>query len=362
MAGDQVDGRRDDRPLILIVDDDPDMVGLLATITRNHGFRSTLASDCESALAICEKYRPNVVLLDIKLSGPRSGFDVCRELKANLGTADIPVFFVTGLDRSDPLLSEGFEVGAHDIIFKPISSVDLLGRLRVALREQQTREAYRKLALQDPFTGLSNRRQLIIHVTEALMSSRRDGSVGGMIIADIDHLMVVNDRHGYDLGDELILTLSRLMRRLTGQNCLAGRLGGDEMALVMMHTTRDAIKQTADRLRRTFAAIAFDATTQPKHFTLGVGCTAFGGEASTMDADAVLRQADTSLFAAKLLGRGRSNVFWELDAENLPVIEASKRHSRTKRREKTNRSFVGVQKDVTVEPDAAPPASPKAGA
>lgn len=81
-----------------------------------------------------------------------------------------------------------------------------------------------------------------------------------------------------------------------------------------------------------------------------------------MDADAVLRQADTSLYAAKLLGRGRSNAFWELDADNLPVIEASKRHSRTKRREKTNRSFVGVQKDATIESDATPPASPKAGA
>lgn len=346
---------RDDRPLILVVDDDPDMVNFLAAVTRDHGYRTTLASDCESALIISDKYRPNAILLDISLVG-RDGFEVCREIKSNLGTADIPVIFVTGMDRTDELLSQCFELGAHDVIFKPVSRVDLLGRLRVVIREQHLREAYRKLALQDPFTNLANRRQLIIHITEALMASRRDGSTSGMIIADIDHLMVVNDRHGYDLGDELILTLSRLMRRLTGVNCKAGRLGGDELALVMKQTTPDAIKQTADRLRQTFAAIAFDAKTTPKHFTIGLGAAMYNGDPVTLDADTLLRQADTALYAGKLLGRGRVAAFWDMDPANLPVIEPGKRHSRTKRRERTNRSFVGVHPDAAVQ--AAPNPEP----
>ena len=349
---------RDDRPLVLVVDDDPDSATLLSTVTRDHGYRTTLAADCESALIISDKYRPNAILLDISLPG-RDGFEVCREIKGNLGTADIPVIFVTGMERTDDLLSQCFEIGAHDVIFKPISRVDLLGRLRVVIREQHLRDAYRKLALQDPFTNLANRRQLIINITEALMASRRDGSTSGMIIADIDHLMVVNDRPGYDLGDELILTLRRLMRRLTGVHCKAGRLGGDELALVMKQTTPEAIRQTADRLRQTFAAIAFDAKTIPKHFTIGLGAAMYNGDPPSVDADCLLRQADTALYAGKLRGRERMAAFWDLDPNNLPVIEPGKRHSRLKRRERTNRSFVGVLLDGAMQSPANPePISP----
>lgn len=347
------DNERDDRPLVLVVDDDQDMVNYLAAITRDHGYRTTMAADCESALIISEKYKPNAILLDIQLPG-RDGFEVCREIKSNLGTADIPIIFVTGQDKSDELLGKCFEMGAHDVVFKPVNRVDLLGRLRVVIREQHLREAYRRLALMDPFTNLANRRQLIIHITDAMMATRRDGSTSAMIIADIDHLMVANDRHGYDLGDELILTLSRLMRRLTGLNCKAGRLGGDELALVLKHTTPEAVKQTADRLRQTFSAIAFDAKTSPKHFSIGLGAAVFNGETQAMDADVLLRQADVALYAGKLLGRGRMACYWELDPDNLPVIEPSKRHSRTKRRERTNRSFVGVQNEAPPKTELPP--------
>lgn len=347
---------RDDQPLILIVDDDLSFVRMITHIAQNAGFRTTSAADGHTGLAIAEKYTPNVILLDVDIPD-MNGFDVCREIKTRLSTADIPVIFVTGADRTDPLVEQCFAIGANDIIGKPISKVDVLARLRVVLREQQLRDAYRKLALEDPFTTLANRRQLFLTITESLMMSRRDQSESVLLIADIDALMVANDRHGYDLGDELILTFARLVKRICGADARGARLGGDELAIVLRNSSREAGLALADRLRQTFAAIAFDASTSPKHFSACFGLASYRGESPDFSADDFLRQADTALFAAKQLGRNRLVAFWQLDPNNLPEIAPGKRHGRTRTRRKTDRSFVGVP---TADPQtaASPPAEP----
>src|SRR5262249_26291964 len=106
-----------DRKLVLIVDDTPTNIAVVAGVLKD-SFRTKVATNGEKALAIAnDADKPDLILLDVTLPG-MDGFEICRRLKANTSTRDIPVIFLTGkTDALDEV--KGFEVGAVDYIHKP---------------------------------------------------------------------------------------------------------------------------------------------------------------------------------------------------------------------------------------------------
>jgi diguanylate cyclase (GGDEF)-like protein len=235
--------------------------------------------------------------------------------------------------------------------------VELVSRIRVALREQHLRDAYRRLAVEDPYTGLANRRHFILNITESILTAQRTGDESVLVIADIDNLMSYNDRYGHDLGDEAILTLGRLFKRFQSPTCRVGRLGGEELAIVMSRTSRQSAWSLCDRLRRTFAAIAFDAMTSPKHFTACFGMSSYAGQPAEFDVDQFLLQSDIALCAAKELGRSRMASYWQLDPNSLPILSPKQRHARSKSRKRCQRAYVAAL--TPPEAESAPAASPR---
>lgn len=339
---------RDDKPLVLIIDDDDDMVRLLVRFLQSAGYRTMYAEDGVTGLNIAEKYAPHLILLDLNLP-KRSGFELCEEIKSRLRLADTPVIFITGMDKTDDLIRRCFDAGAHDLIHKPVREVDLIARVRVALREQALRESYRHLAIEDPYTGLSNRRYFILNIMEAILISQRSGTESILIMADIDDLASYNKQFGHDLGDEAILTLARLIKRFRSPACRIGRMGGEEMALVMTHTSKTAAWALCDRIRKTFSAIAFDAKTCPKHFSASFGMASYSGDPPNFDVDQFLLKTDIALCAAKKLGRGRMAGYWQLDPQALPVISPDKQHARSKVRKRGQRAFVAAPTEPSSE-------------
>jgi CheY-like chemotaxis protein len=117
------------RPLILAVDDLPRNLELLGKVLEAEGYRSTLAANGAQALAIAFQEKPDLILLDIRMPG-MDGLDVCRQLKADPTTQDIPVIFLTVHSKSAEILA-GFEAGAADYVTKPFPIPELLARVRV---------------------------------------------------------------------------------------------------------------------------------------------------------------------------------------------------------------------------------------
>ncbi len=348
---------RDDVPLILIVDDAPDSLQLLAGILQSAGYRTVSAEDGKSGIALAEKYAPNAILLDMDVPG-MDGCDVCRELRSRIPTADVPVVFISGAESSDELIDRCYSAGAYDLLYKPISKVHLLARLRVLLREEALRDAYRRLATQDFQTGLDNRRQLFLHVTDAIAAARRDKTECALLIGDIDGFSAINDRYGYDFADEVMLTFARLIKRLITPECRAGRLAGDTVALVLKGASKDRGVALAERLVRTLSAIAFDADSEPKHFSACFGVAAYDGHPPELDGDLFMHHADVALYEAKMRGRGQVCAYWTLDPKALPSIVASKRHARRQTRNRTSHAYVGVVDSPAIDPEAfAPPAA-----
>ena len=110
---------------ILVIDDDPDVRKVMGVMLKKEGYEVKTASRREEALEILENEKPSLILLDVLLSGS-DGRELCREIKTNEATRDIPIIMLSG----HPGASQQFEsYGANDFIAKPFQTESLLEKL-----------------------------------------------------------------------------------------------------------------------------------------------------------------------------------------------------------------------------------------
>jgi adenylate cyclase len=145
---------------ILVVDDTPSNVKLLADILHARGYAVVTAVNGAEALARVERDAPDLVLLDVMMPG-MSGYEVCRKLRDNPATAMLPVIMVTALDPGQERV-KGIEAGADDFLTKPIHQPEILARVRSLLRIK---------ALHDQLTELN--RHLEARVVEQVSQLER---------------------------------------------------------------------------------------------------------------------------------------------------------------------------------------------
>ena len=127
---------------VLVVDDTPHNVKLLADILGAKGFRALTAASGEEALAKLAAEPVDLVLLDVMMPG-LSGYDVCRRIRADPATALLPVVLVTSLDPHEERV-KGIEAGADDFLQKPIHQAELLARVRSLLRIKALQDEVRR--------------------------------------------------------------------------------------------------------------------------------------------------------------------------------------------------------------------------
>ena len=119
-----------EEPVVVIVEDDPNIADLVELYLRREGFRPYQAGTGERALEVVAERRPRLVLLDIGLPGELDGIDVCRQLRAD---SNVPIVFMTARDDEiDRVL--GLELGADDYVTKPFSPRELVARVKAVLR------------------------------------------------------------------------------------------------------------------------------------------------------------------------------------------------------------------------------------
>jgi adenylate cyclase len=119
-------------PKLLIVDDTPTNIKLLADLLGVKGYRVLTASSGGEALKKLEAEKPDLVLLDVVMP-EMSGYDVCRRMRETESTRFLPVIMVTALDPAQER-AKGIEAGADDFISKPINQAELIARIRSLLR------------------------------------------------------------------------------------------------------------------------------------------------------------------------------------------------------------------------------------
>lgn len=205
---------------ILIVEDEPDIAELLVYNLHQAGFETITAFNGEDALKHVNIQSPDLILLDLLLPGV-DGLDICRILKNNPATADIPVIMLTAKgEKTDRII--GLELGADDYITKPFSPREVVLRIRAVQRRMQgtgTSAAVKQLRIHDLVIDLDkhqvfNRRQEVdLTATEFKLLALLAGAPGRVFTRDL----LMNELWGdnYFAVDRTVDThVSRLRRKL----------------------------------------------------------------------------------------------------------------------------------------------------
>ena len=158
------------RQSILIVDDEPFNIDLLRQELEGEGYTLLSAGRSEDALELCATHKPDLVLLDIMMPGC-SGIELCKSLKANETTSDIPVIFMTALSSLDDKL-EAFKAGGIDYVVKPFQAEEVLARVgtHLALRRAMHILADRNRQLEEERERNDRARQTIDYLKNEIQT------------------------------------------------------------------------------------------------------------------------------------------------------------------------------------------------
>ena len=246
---------------ILLVDDQPLMIRLMGRALADVR-ELKCATRGEDALRVAREAPPDLVLLDAEMPG-MGGFEVCRAMKADPALQHVPVIFVTAHSGAEFELS-GFDAGAADFIAKPISAPLLLARVRTQLRLKALTDELRSLASLDGLTGLANRRSFDDALAREWRRSLRSGDPISLLMVDVDHFKLFNDRYGHPGGDGCLRLVADALRGAARRPAdVVARYGGEEFALLLPETPRAGAEHVASNLLEALASLAIAHAASP---------------------------------------------------------------------------------------------------
>nr|WP_295785524.1 GGDEF domain-containing protein [Rhodoferax sp.] len=159
----------------------------------------------------------------------------------------------------------------------------------------------------DKLTGLANRLRLDQVLSEELERGKRTGAELSVILVDIDHFKAVNDSHGHQIGDQMLMAIGKILNQNSRQVDLVGRWGGEEFLIVCPETKLAGASLLAEKLRCSIAAQVFPVV---GHKTGSFGVASLGG---LKDIDDLISRADAALYRAKKNGRNRVEIDGQSD-------------------------------------------------
>jgi len=269
---------------ILIVDDIPVNLMLLEEMLQQEGYTDIYCvrsgQEALEMLAATEKdeaeeKRIDLILMDVMMPG-MDGIETCQRIKAQDGLRDIPVIMVTVRD-DDEALAQAFAMGATDYIIKPVKEIELLARVRAALklkretdrrkaREQELIELTRQLETlnrrlmhmvpRDSLTEVGNRRYFDEILVREWNRARREAVPLSLLMVDLDDFKKFNETHGRNKGDECLRKVADALRcvlKRAGDTVV--RYGGEEFAAILPNTPSGGALVVAHEFMEQMAAL-----------------------------------------------------------------------------------------------------------
>jgi len=294
---------------ILLVEDRPETVRSIsgALCPQNH---LVVLDGFEGALTQVRSGDFDLILVSLGLRD-YDGLRLCSQLRSLPEGRNVPILvLVSEGDRRK--LHQSLEMGVNDYLSRPIDRNELVARVRTQLRKKRYADRLREnvhlsveMAVTDPLTGLHNRRYLTRHLETLLKSNVASGKRLAVLIIDVDYFKSINDTFGHDVGDEVLREFARRISENIRGIDLACRYGGEEFVVVMPDTDPALAWTVAERLRGSVEITPFRITAPPGQTSVTISIGIAGSDDPATTADALLRQADQALYAAKRDGRNR---------------------------------------------------------
>ncbi len=278
------------------------------------GYDPVIARDgLEAWRALDAEDAPRLAILDWMMPG-LDGVEICRRVRAAGREPYIYILLLTARTESQDLV-EGMEAGADDYLTKPFVAHELRVRLRAGhrildLQSQlmKAREALRVQATHDNLTGITNRGAILDALHAELVRASRDRGAVSILLCDIDRFKSINDTCGHQAGDDILREAAHRMKSAMRAYDAVGRYGGEEFLVVLPGCDSEGARAQAERIRHSFSCEPFHARGELLQVTCSFGVS-WREKAIPDDADAMIREADLALYAAKANGRNRVEAY-----------------------------------------------------
>ena len=291
---------------LLAVDDSAASLEAIRATVEPLGASLTTATSGEEALRHL-LHEPDIaaILLDIGLPG-MDGFETAAAIRRRHKTRYVPIIFVTGQDAPE-LSLEAYSTGAVDFIVKPFDPTVLRSKLSVFIDLHRLRRhtaALTHRALHDALTGLPNRELFFDRLEQALARARRRTVPLAVLFVDLDGFKQVNDLHGHEAGDKVLVEAGRRLRTLVRTSDTVARYGGDEFTILAedvgdADAARHLGERVADELSRPYPG--------GLELAASVGVAVTANPAATTP-DGLIRRADHAMYRSKRPGARRAEV------------------------------------------------------
>ena len=292
---------------VLIVDDDMRQAEKMsAELSSEH--RVTIESDPEAAL-VAAKGALDLIIVNVAAAG----FDGLRIVaQAKSGDARRAPILAVVEPAERPRMVKALELGAADILPRPIDTEELSARVRTQIRRKRYTDFLRQkldssmeMAVTDALTGLHNRRYMTSQLQALVGRAAQGGAQVAALVLDIDHFKSVNDSFGHDAGDEVLVEFAVRLATNVRAVDLPCRMGGEEFVVVMPGASLEDAGRVAERIRRDVASAPFRVMGGKEQITItiSIGVAATAGDGDTPEG--LLKRADEGVYEAKAAGRNK---------------------------------------------------------
>lgn len=285
---------------VLVLGADPIEANRTAALLEATGMHARVAPAPLRILEALADFPPDMLLMDAALPDC-TGTELGAVIHQFPTWSTLPILYLASTAEVERQLASA-HAGADDFLAKPVAA----NRLRAAVASRaERRRAFRALTAQDPLTGLLTHRAIDRRIEAEVARADRMDRPLTLAILDIDRFRVLNQRHGYPIGDGVLRSLALLLRRRLRRSDLIGRFGGDRIAVLLPETAPELAEELFDRIRVAFAGMTHggaDAAISVS-FSTGIAASRTGRTAAELT-----RAAELTLLEAKQGGDGAIRV------------------------------------------------------
>ena len=282
---------------VLIVEDSKTAGHVIRRTLEENQIVCEVVNDPRQALNVLRQFNPDLILMDMYMPNC-TGVELTRIIRQHNEFLSTPIVYLSG-ETNVALQVDAMRLGGDHFLTKPFNPVFLNAIVKCKIERYR---ALRRTMYHDSLTGLLNHSSGKNTLDMVLSSVAHEGGFLSVVMMDIDHFKQVNDNYGHPVGDQVIRSLSWLLKQRLRKQDIICRYGGEEFLIGLPHTDAEQAFALMDRIRQDFAQIRHPYRDSYFMSTASGGIATYPLHAS---GDALIKAADEALYKAKRGGRNR---------------------------------------------------------
>lgn len=305
---------------IVAIDDSKTQLYFIENVLKQTKSKYILFENPREFIETLPHSKPDICILDVYMD-ELDGIEVTKIIRKYKELKNTRIIIQTSA-RENSLLRTIMIIGADDYIIKPYSTEELLLKIINNIKVKKINDELDKInkelfekATTDPLTGLYNRRFIIEQLNILISNYKRYLVPFAVMILDIDHFKRINDTYGHDIGDEILINLSKILKETLRKTDIIGRFGGEEFLCLIPNTPSENLPIIISKLLNNIRKFRYKYEEDEITFTISIGCCNFTKKYKTDNE--IIKCADYMLYKAK--NNGRDQAFLLLDGSELNI-------------------------------------------